>query len=54
MTQLTTYTLLHPFVPLTTSGFNLCAQRAMSMTPEVANAQKQGTDPAQAERKEQP
>ena len=29
-----TYTILHPFTPLTTSGFNVCTQEAMRSTPE--------------------
>ena len=29
-----TYQILHPFTPLTTSGFNVCTQEAMRSTPE--------------------
>ena len=28
------FQILHPFTPLTTSGFNVCAQEAMRSTPE--------------------
>ena len=49
-----TYQILHPFTPLTTSGFNVCAQEAMRSTPEPRLPERSNPAPGTGDNPRQP
>ena len=49
-----TYQILHPFTPLTTSGFDVCVQEAMRSTPEPRLPERSNPAPGTGDNPRQP